>query len=122
MRFSMRRTLLSTGLFLAVSLGLALAASGAAAAQTRGGTSCDQWLADDKNNGWEIVADHFWLLGYLSGLAVGLDDEILSGTTNEAIYDWMNDYCAGHPLEGIAEAAQVFAREQMKEKRKPKQP
>jgi hypothetical protein len=94
---------------------LAFAACSAGAVQTRGATTCDQWLADNKNNGWEIVSDHFWLLGYLSGLAVGLNNDFLVGSSNDGLYSWMDNYCETNWSKGIGEAAQVLARERIKE-------
>jgi len=94
---------------------LVFAACSASAAQTRGATTCDQWLADDKNNGWEIVSDHFWLLGYLSGLAVGLNKDFLVGSSNDSLYTWMDDYCQTNWSKGIGEAAQDLAHERIKQ-------
>ena|GEM_PF-1326791 len=81
------------------------------AVQTRGGVACDQWLIDAKTNNWEIVADRFWLLGYLSGLAIGLNTDFLKGTTNDALYAWMDSYCQINNLKTIGEAANVLAKE-----------
>ena len=92
---------------------LALAINSAGAVQTRGATTCDQWLADNKNNGWEIVSDHFWLLGYLSGLAVGLNKDFLVGSSNDSLYSWMDDYCQTNWSKGIGEAAQALAHERI---------
>jgi len=90
---------------------LLLVSAAAGAVQTRGGVTCDQWLTDSKANAWEIVADHFWLLGYLSGLAVGLDKDLLKGSSNQAIYAWMDTYCVTNPLKSTGDAANVLARE-----------
>ncbi len=93
------------------SASVMLMSFGAGAVQTRGGVTCDQWLADSKANAWEISADHFWLLGYLSGLAVGLNKDFLKGNSNEAIYSWMESYCVANPLKSVGDAANVLARE-----------
>ena len=96
-----------------LAVALIFAACSASAVQTRGATTCDQWLADNKNNGWEIVSDHFWLLGYLSGLAVGLNKDFLVDSTNDSLYAWMDDYCQTNWSKGIGEAAQALAHERI---------
>jgi len=81
------------------------------ATATRGGASCEQWLQDKKADGWEITADHFWLLGYLSGLAVALNEDLLTRRSNDAIFEWMDSYCVTAPSKGIGEAANALARQ-----------
>ena len=88
-----------------------LVAQTALAVGTRGSVTCDQWLADRKANAWEITADQFWLLGYLSGLAVGLDEDILNGATTDAVFSWMDSYCVTHAAKGVGDAANAYARE-----------
>ncbi len=107
----MFKTKLKTTLASLCAASLFLTSAYACAVQTRGGVTCDQWLADSKANAWEISADHFWLLGYLSGLAVGMEKDFLKGNSNDAIYSWMDNYCVAHPIKSVGDAANVLARE-----------
>jgi hypothetical protein len=102
----LRSTLVSA----ALALALATLPACADAAGTRGGVSCDQWLQDKKADDWQITADQFWLLGYLSGLAVGLGEDLLPLRSNDAIFEWMDSYCLSAPAKGVDDAANVLAK------------
>ena len=52
-----------------------------------------------------------WVLGFLSGMGstrpvTKLDP--LHGTDKEAVWAWIDNYCAAHPLTALADAAAVF--------------
>ncbi len=96
------------------ALGMALLAADAGAVATRGGVTCAQWLQDKKADAWEITADQFWLLGYLSGLAVGLNQDFLRSQSNDAIYSWIDNHCLANPTQGLGEAANALASELIK--------
>jgi hypothetical protein len=46
-----------------------------------------------------------WVMGFLSGLAVAKNSDILAATDYFGIVGWITNYCAQHPLEEIATAA-----------------
>ena len=71
-----------------------------------GAESCGTWESDLGSNA--ALQDHNWVLGYLSGRAFESGIDILRTTDYQAMVQWMNNYCAGHPLDMIAQAADVL--------------
>ena len=60
---------------------------------------------------WETIAEKFWLNGYLSGVAVSLDKDLLKNTTLDSRSLWMDNYCRSNPLSAISEGADALAKE-----------
>jgi hypothetical protein len=56
-----------------------------------------------------------WLLGYLSALnlwgVIGERKDALKNTDAAAVYLWMDNYCRANPLQILATAAGILARE-----------
>ena len=106
-------------LVLALPLMLALGSQSAAALVTRGAPTCSEWLSDAKlerqAETWRVTADHFWLLGYISGLSVATGIDILKDTDNDVLYQWMDKYCDAHVFRNLNEAADEYARTAIKE-------
>jgi hypothetical protein len=73
----------------------------------RRSTTLDETLGRAKSEGFVV--------GFLSGLnALKNVPEILSGLDEGALYAWMDNHCAAHPLEAIPEAATILANELLK--------
>lgn len=70
-------------------------------AEARGTPSCGEWIAHRKESDTLALSNTSWLVGYLSGLAVGADRNFLPGTDNTAIFSWMDNYCRSNPLKDI---------------------
>lgn len=104
----------------------ALGSSPANALTTRGSPTCNEWLSDAKldqgANAWRVTADHFWLLGYLSGLSVAMGIDILKETDNDVLYQWMDRYCAAHIFRSLNEAADEYARTVIKQRQPEREP
>ena len=66
---------------------------------------------------WETIAEKFWLNGYLSGIAVTLDKDILKGTTMDSRSSWMDNYCKSNPLSSVSEGGDTLAKKLIKEMR-----
>ncbi len=76
----------------------------------RGVRSCGEWVRD------RDISDKSWLLGFLSGLAIGYQLNAIQGTDNESIYLWMDKYCRDKPLDNIADGSALLLAELAKRK------
>jgi hypothetical protein len=72
----------------------------------RGLPSCGTWVKERaaKSDAFERT----WLLGYLSGLAAGADQNFwgrqgVNSLDNESVYLWMDNYCRANPLKEVSE-------------------
>lgn len=105
------------GALLALSnTAMAAPAEGAA----RGAPSCGEWVAHREKSDTLALGNGYWLLGYLSGIAVGTGKEFLSGTDNSAINAWMDKYCQAYPLKDLTSGGSALAAELLKSRRTPK--
>jgi len=71
-------------------------------AEARGTPSCGEWVAHRKKSDTLSLSNTSWLVGYLSGLAVGTGKDFLPGTDNSAIFSFMDKYCAANPLKDVS--------------------
>lgn len=56
--------------------------------------SCASWLtARSRSEQYQTA----WLLGYLTGVSVGANVNILKGVGPEVIESWMDNYCKANP-------------------------
>jgi len=56
--------------------------------------SCTSWMdARVRSEQYQTA----WLLGYLTGVSVGADVDILKGAKPEFIESWMDNYCKSNP-------------------------
>ncbi len=101
---------------IAVSLMLFVVATTASAVPvlTVNGGSCGAWVKTRTNN--STVQFMGWLEGYMSGLAVGYEKNILQGTDSESIFLWMDNYCKANPLNGVADGGLDLFFELVKQK------
>ena len=64
--------------------------------------------------GRDARLDEQWILGFMSGVADGV---LLHGfdpmrrIDANAVWSWMDNYCAAHPLDNFASAGHAFVRE-----------
>lgn len=96
------------------------AISAPAEGAVRGAPSCGEWVAHREKSDTLALGNGYWLLGYLSGIAVGTGKEFLSGTDNSAINAWMDKYCQAHPLKDLSSGGSALAAELLKSRRTPK--
>lgn len=98
-----------------VVLGLMLTAMelGAKTIEVRGIRSCGEWVSDREAL---ALGNQTWLVGYLSGLAVATNKQILSGTDNQSIYLWVDNYCRANPLRSLPDAGTALYFELVKQK------
>jgi hypothetical protein len=85
----------------------------------RGSLSCGKWVSDKSENkadGWSLLVNHSWLMGFLSGLAVYSKKDILKDIDPESLYLWVDNYCLAHPLEYSDDAGGQLFNELKKQK------
>jgi phosphoserine phosphatase len=62
--------------------------------------SCASWLeARARNEQYQTA----WLLGYLTGVSVGAEVDILKGVRPEVIESWMDNYCRSNPQKRMTD-------------------
>jgi len=71
----------------------------------RGAPTCGAWITQRSSPEGESV-ELAWIVGFLSGLAIGFDEDILGPVDNEAISGWLDKHCHAHPLETFGSAGQ----------------
>jgi hypothetical protein len=94
----MKRTILSI-MLLASCLAVSLPAR-AVTSLTIGDASCASWLDARVRNEQHQTA---WLLGYLTGVSVGANVNILKGVGPEVIESWMDNYCKANPQKKMTD-------------------
>lgn len=99
---------------LAVCLMLSGVVNTANAVEVRGMCSCGTWIQEKKTNASHI--SQLWLLGFMSGLAVGLEKDIIKKTDNSSIFLWMDNYCQANPLKDIEDGGIALSAELMVQK------
>ena len=94
------------------------------AIEIMGYRSCGKWIQGretERRSGptdWlDASSNSDWLLGYLSGLAIGFNKDFLKGTDNPSIYLWVDNYCRANPLKRIDDTADDLAVELIRQKR-----
>ena len=95
---------------LCAAFGAGVSTAGLAADVTlRGASTCAVWTAERAQN--RAQYEKAWLSGYFSGLAMGTDVNFW-GTQgrneidNEAVWKWIDGYCASNPKNSLVTAAE----------------
>ena len=76
------------------------------AVTVRGVRSCGKWIAAHPippSVSADSLAQESWLVGYLSGVSVESNVDVLKNVDNESIFLWMNNYCQQNPLMDIGD-------------------
>lgn len=63
-----------------------------------GPPDCGKWLTHQKDLSYRNVYSS-WLMGFLSGVAMGTKKDFLGKTSPESTFFWMDKYCLENPLE-----------------------
>lgn len=74
-----------------------------------GAKSCGEWVKRRAEKGWPAIVLGHWVTGFLSGIAVGNNNDILKGAEGESLMLWMDNYCQDNPLDDTWDAAQQLA-------------
>lgn len=85
-------------------------AAGAHATTIIGARPCGSWTnaRTDPSAAISNVANEDWLLGYISGLAMGSQLDVLRGSDYVSLYQWVDNYCRAHPRADLGDAGQAL--------------
>jgi len=73
-----------------------------------GGRPCGSWLQVRSQALPDSAVLQSWLLGYITSINANLlsvDQDVTKGATPDSLFDWVDGYCAAHPLDSLARAA-----------------
>jgi hypothetical protein len=74
-------------------------------------SSCGSWTHERNLNSIKYVQMEGWVTGFISGWAVTWSDaqpkpvDPLEKMDQAALLEWINGYCASHPLDRLSQAA-----------------
>jgi hypothetical protein len=99
-----------------MALALLTAENSVMALTTIGDRSCGQWVGRTKSPLDRIGAEN-WLMGFMTGLAVDSQKDVLAEPDGDSLILWMDNYCKSHPLDTVGAGATVLYRELLSRKR-----
>lgn len=107
----MKRTIL--GVIAVASFTWTTAPAVAGDITVRGSPTCREYLAaKDKSKAGdtnEAYSDLVWFLGYMSGLAVGTNVNVLEkGDNGESAFTWLEVYCPRKPTAYLSDAGNIY--------------
>ena len=77
----------------------------ASAITTMGAKPCGEWVKNEESNGWPAVVQHGWVIGFISGVSLHADIDVLKNASGDSIILWITNYCRRNPLENSGDAA-----------------
>jgi hypothetical protein len=77
------------------------ASTPALALSTIGDMTCPKWTSN-RADPTTAVQSRSWLLGFMTGLAITSQTDVLQYTDAESVGLWMDNYCRAHPLDTVA--------------------
>ena len=94
----------------ALLLTFLLASNQVNAVEVRGMPSCGTWVKDRRDGevNWAHLTNISWLIGFLSGLASATGRDALTGTNNDSIVLWMDNFCQANPLKDIEDGGTLL--------------
>jgi hypothetical protein len=111
------RRMLRVGL-LAIAMAVTAIQASAQNVTVRGSGTCQAYLDAKRNSVQEALKDLNWLLGYMSGLAVATQVDVLGkGDNADFLLKWVDGYCQLYPAKYLSDAGDLyyrFLKEQMK--------
>ncbi len=82
---------------------------------TLGVRTCGNWVKEAKTpNSCAAIANQSWLVGYITGLAVGSNKDFLKDSDTDSLFLWVTNYCQKNPLEKLDSAGYALAEELIK--------
>src|SRR5450759_5651699 len=97
------------GCFLLTSSFIAAASPLDGGVEARQAPTCGEWIVHREKSDTLALGNASWLLGYLSGMAIGSGKDYLAGTGNSSIYKWMDNYCRKNPLRDLSSGGNALA-------------
>ncbi len=102
--------------FVLMALTILAVATSAMAVTTIGDRSCGQWVGRTKSP-IEHIGPENWLMGFMTGLSVGSQKDVLAEPDGDSLILWMDNYCKSHPLDKVGTGATVLYYELISRKR-----
>jgi hypothetical protein len=97
-------------LFVLTSAGLARAADQYVILGA-GSRPCGSWLDVRSQALPDSAALQSWVLGYFTSVNANFltsSADVTGGTNPDALFSWIDNYCAAHPLDSLARAASAL--------------
>lgn len=72
-----------------------------------GSRPCGSWLQLRGQSNPESAVLQSWVLGYITSVnanVLTVRQDVAEGSTPDALFSWIDSYCATHPLDSIARA------------------
>jgi hypothetical protein len=72
-----------------------------------GSRPCGSWLQVRTQANPDSAALQSWVLGYITSVNANMlttSQDVADGTTPDALFAWIDTYCASHPLDSLARA------------------
>jgi hypothetical protein len=76
-----------------------------------GSRPCGSWLQVRSQAQPESAVLQSWVLGYLTSVNANLltsSHDVTAGADPEALFSWIDNYCASHPFDSVARAASAL--------------
>jgi hypothetical protein len=73
-----------------------------------GGRPCGSWLQVRSQALPDSAVLQSWVLGYVTSVnanVLTVNQDVTGGANPDALFSWVDNYCAAHPLASIARAA-----------------
>lgn len=82
-----------------------------ASVNTKGAPSCGKWIEErdiskaKSDTTWTSLVHKAWLMGFLSGIAIGSDRDLVPENRDPAsLFLWVDNYCRANPLKSVNDA------------------
>ena len=72
-----------------------------------GGRPCGSWLQVRSQALPDSAVLQSWVLGYVTSVNANLlsvNQDVTGGAAPDALFSWIDNYCAAHPLDSLARA------------------
>jgi len=73
-----------------------------------GSRPCGSWLQVRSQALPDSTVLQSWVLGYITSInanVLKISQDVASGASSDALFSWIDNYCAAHPLDSLARAA-----------------
>jgi len=81
----------------------------AGAVTVMGSRSCGDWVkehSETKPKDWDGITQDAWLVGFISGIAMIIQKDVLKDQSGESLVLWVTNYCKNNPLNSTSDAGQ----------------
>lgn len=80
----------------------------AGAVTVYGSRTCGEWIENKNAGGIADAAQGNWLMGYMSGIAIGTGNDALNNTSPASMELWVANYCTKNPLDRVGKAGTLL--------------